>query len=132
METINQINVAQLVTLYVCFASSVKAIDWLWARFIKPKLEKEKKSFDIEVEISAIKNKLDKDYSLLSDHEKRISSVEEKVRFSEEDRKDLHNAIRVMIVGQQAITKSLLEDGNNKDGLQRAEEQLEDYLRLKA
>ena len=68
---------------------------------------------------------------MLDNHEKRIETMEEKMKEDEVDREDIHKALHVMVVGLQAINKSILNDGNNKVGLQNAEKQLEDYLHSK-
>lgn len=108
-----------------------KTVEYLWDKFINPKLKKDAKFESMEKALVEIKEKLDKDFKMLDNHEKRLEHVEEKIKEDESDREDIHNALHVIVVGQQAITKSLLEGGNNRDGLQKAEEQLEEYLRSK-
>ena len=109
----------------------VKTIDWIWGRFVTPKLEKDEKFEKMEKALTEIKEKLDKDYQKLDGHEERIAKLEAKAKDSAAEREDMHNALKVIIVGQQAITKSLLEDGNNKSGLKQAEKLLEEYLTSK-
>lgn len=109
----------------------VKTIDWIWGRFITPKLEKDEKFEKMEKDLQEINSKLDRDYQKLDGHEERIAKLEARAEDNESEREDMHNALKVIIVGQQAITKSLLEEGNNKSGLKEAERLLEEYLTSK-
>lgn len=127
----DNVTVGQLAILFGTFTAIVKGFDWIMERFIKPKFQKETAMTDIEKEIKEIAGKLDKDYSTLKDHDKRIMSLESRIGDIEEDRIDVHEALHVLVVGQQAVTKSLLEDGNNKVGLRNAELELEKYLTSK-
>lgn len=58
----------------------------------------------------------------------RIKGIEAKIEESKVDREQMHKAYRVMLVAVQALLKSNLEGGNNKAGMQRASEAIQDFL----
>ena len=127
----DNMTVTQLWAYLLGAIAIYKTIEYLWDKFINPKLKKDARFESMEKSLVEIKDKLDRDFQMLDNHEKRIETMEEKMKEDEVDREDIHKALHVMVVGLQAINKSLLNDGNNKVGLQNAEKQLEDYLHSK-
>ena len=124
----DNVTLGELAVLFVAFQALVKGIDWSWDRFVRPKIQRDNDFTNIEKELKDISVKLDNDNNLLKDHSHRLTNLETKMIDIEEDRIDIHNALRVIVLGQQAVTKSLLEDGNNKEGLNDAEKALAEYL----
>ena len=106
-------------------------IKWVYNYFVKPGEDVTKDILSIKKDISDIKGKLEQDYKVLNDHEKALNDLARRVIQQEDDSNDIHNALRVILVAEQAVTKSLLEDGNNKEGLRKAQEELNNYLRSK-
>ena len=106
-------------------------IKWVYNYFVKPGEDVTKDILSIKKDISDIKGKLEQDYKVLNDHEKALNDLARRVIQQEDDSNDIHNALRVILVAEQAVTKSLLEDGNNKEGLRKAQEELNHYLRSK-
>lgn len=125
------ITVAQGWGMLLSAIAVLKVFEWIFDKFITPHFKKKEEEEDIKKTVNEIKQKLDKDFEKIGNHEVRIGKLESSAELSEEERKDTRNALKIIIVGQQAITKSLLEDGNNKDGLKKAEEMLDDYLTSK-
>lgn len=125
------ITVAQGWGMLLSAIAVLKVFEWIFDKFITPHFKKKEEEEDIKKTVNEIKQKLDKDFEKIGNHEVRIGKLEISANASEEERKDTRNALKIIIVGQQAITKSLLEDGNNKDGLKKAEEMLDDYLTSK-
>ena len=127
----DKITVIEAWGIILSVVAVVKVIDWLWERFITPHLKKKEKDASMEKSLNEIKEKLNKDFEKLGDHEVRIGKLEGVANDSKTEREEMHQALKIIVIGQQAITKSLLEDGNNKEGLQKAEEMLDDYLTSK-
>ena len=125
------ITIAQGWGMLLSSIAVIKVLEWIFDKFITPHFKKKEEEEDIKKTVNEIKQKLDKDFEKIGNHEVRIVKLESSAELSEEERKDTRNALKIIIVGQQAITKSLLEDGNNKDGLKKAEEMLDDYLTSK-
>lgn len=125
------ITVAQGWGMLLSAIAVLKVFEWIFDKFITPHFKKKEEEEDIKKTVNEIKQKLDKEFEKIGNHEVRIEKLETNANASEEERKDTRNALKIIIVGQQAITKSLLEDGNNKDGLKKAEEMLDDYLTSK-
>lgn len=125
------ITIAQGWGMLLSAIAVLKVFEWIFDKFITPHFKKKEEEEDIKKTVNEIKQKLDKDFEKIGNHEVRIGKLEISANASEEEQKDTRNALKIIIVGQQAITKSLLEDGNNKDGLKKAEEMLDDYLTSK-
>lgn len=64
---------------------------------------------------------------MLDRDNKRIIALEKHVTDIDDDLKDMHVLLRLNTKAQQAIMKSLL-DGNNKDGIQRVSDEIQEYL----
>lgn len=75
--------------------------------------------------------KLEKDIlshsEMLDRDNKRILALEKHVNDIDDDLKDMHVLLRLNTKAQQAIMKSLL-DGNNRDGIQRVSDEIQEYL----
>ena len=125
------ITIAQGWGMLLSAIAVLKVLEWIFDKIITPHFKKKEEEEDIKKTVNEIKQKLDKEFEKIGNHEVRIEKLETNANASEEERKDTRNALKIIIVGQQAITKSLLEDGNNKDGLKKAEEMLDDYLTSK-
>lgn len=80
-----------------------KIIDFVYQKVFKPHNDISNDIKEIKTEVKAIKEKQDRDYKMLQDHENRITNVEERIGFSEEDRKELHETNRMMLEGIQAL-----------------------------
>lgn len=108
-----------------------KLLTWVVDTFVKPKEAVNKDIADIKKELTEIKQKLTEDYRKLNDHEQALSDLARRVIQQEDDSADIHNALRVILIAEQAVTKSLLENGNNKEGLRQAQTELNRYLQSK-
>ena len=128
---IEGITVGQIVAAGAVLMALWNIIKWVYNYFVKPGEDVTKDILSIKKDISDIKGKLEQDYKVLNDHEKALNDLARRVIQQEDDSNDIHNALRVILVAEQAVTKSLLEDGNNKEGLRKAQEELNNYLRSK-
>lgn len=93
------------------FMALVKFISWCRSKTTIAKLEQD---------IQAHADMLDRD-------NKRIIALEKHVTDIDEDLKDMHILLRLNTKAQQAIMKSLL-DGNNREGIQRVSDEIQNYL----
>ena len=128
---IEGITVGQIVAAGAVLMALWNIIKWVYNYFVKPGEDVTKDILSIKKDISDIKGKLEQDYKVLNDHEKALNDLARRVIQQEDDSNDIHNALRVILVAEQAVTKSLLEDGNNKEGLRKAQDELNHYLRSK-
>lgn len=75
--------------------------------------------------------KLEKDImnhaEMLDRDNKRIKALERHITDIDGDLHDMHVLLRLNTKAQQAIMKSLL-DGNNKDGIQKVSDEIQEYL----
>ena len=128
---IEGITIGQIIAAGAVLMALWNIIKWVYNYFVKPGEDVTKDILSIKKDISDIKGKLEQDYKVLNDHEKALNDLARRVIQQEDDSNDIHNALRVILVAEQAVTKSLLEDGNNKEGLRKAQEELNHYLRSK-
>lgn len=63
--------------------------------------------------------------------EKRLETLEKKMTESEQDRKDLHDFMRVNFIAIKELLKHEIEGGNNKDGMKMASDEIDKYLSKK-
>jgi hypothetical protein len=127
----DNITLAQLIMLVGSAAALVKFIDWVWGRFVSPKLKKDSEIAKMAEKLETIDKKLTNDFVTLEQHGRRIETLEVRMSGQEKDSEELHNSLRVLVVALQAMIKSSLENGNNREGLKNAEEELDKYLRSK-
>lgn len=128
---IEGITIGQIVAAGAVLMALWNVLKWAYNSFIKPGEDVTKDITKIKNDISEIKGKLEQDYKVLNDHEKALNDLARRVIQQEDDSNDIHNALRVILVAEQAVTKSLLENGNNKEGLRKAQDELNNYLRSK-
>ena len=64
---------------------------------------------------------------MLDRDNKRIKALERHITDIDGDLHDMHTLLRLNTKAQQAIMKSLL-DGNNKDGIQKVSDEIQEYL----
>ena len=124
---IEGITIGQIIAAGAVLMALWNIIKWVYNYFVKPGEDVTKDILSIKKDISDIKGKLEQDYKVLNDHEKALNDLARRVIQQEDDSNDIHNALRVILVAEQA----LLEDGNNKEGLRKAQEELNHYLRSK-
>lgn len=74
----------------------------------------------LETDIRSHAEMLDRD-------NKRILALEKHVTDIDDDLKDMHVLLRLNTKAQQAIMKGLL-DGDNKEGIQRVSDEIQNYL----
>ena len=67
--------------------------------------------------VKPVKKRIDQ----IDDHEKRLKE-------SEKDREEIHELMRINLVSIKELLKHGIEDGNNKDGMKKAEKEIDDYL----
>lgn len=131
MINIEGITIGDLLIAGASLMALYKLLQWLFVTFIKPDKDRDDDIAGIKKDIAEIKQKLDRDYSMLADHDKSINDLARRVVRQETDSVELHKVLRIIVVAEQAVTKSLLEDGNNKDGLRNAQSELNEYLQSK-
>lgn len=128
---IENITVGQIVVVVSAIVALFKFLEWMWQKFIDPHIKHEQVLTQTEKDIREIKEMLKNDYQKLIDHDTRITRLELTTKESEDDRRDLHESVRVTMVALQALLKSRLESDNNLDGIQNAEREIEHYMRSK-
>lgn len=131
MINIEGITIGDLLIAGASLMALYKLLQWLFVTFIKPDKDRDDDISGIKKDIAEIKQKLDRDYSMLADHDKSINDLARRVVQQETDSVELHKVLRIIVVAEQAVTKSLLEDGNNKEGLRNAQNELNEYLQSK-
>lgn len=131
MINIEGITIGDLLIAGASLMALYKLLQWLFVTFIKPDKDRDDDIAGIKKDIAEIKQKLDRDYTMLADHDKSINDLARRVVRQETDSVELHKVLRIIVVAEQAVTKSLLEDGNNKEGLRNAQSELNEYLQSK-
>lgn len=131
MMNLEGLTIGDIIAAGAVLMALWKFITWAFDIFIKPKEKVNKDIADIKRDITEIKEKLNADYKQLSEHEAALQELSRRVINQEDDSKDIHNALRVILIAEQAVTKSLLENGNNKEGLRQAQKELNNYLQSK-
>lgn len=127
----DNITIGQIVAAGAVLMALWNILKWIYSTFVKPADDVTKDINDIKKDIAEIKTKLQADYSTLNEHEKALDDLARRLIQQEDDSDDIHNALRVILVAEQAVTTSLLENGNNKEGLRNAQKELNNYLRSK-
>ncbi len=77
--------------------------------------------------IAKLENDIKEHAEMLDRDNKRIIALEKHVTDIDEDLKDMHILLRLNTKAQQAIMKGLL-NGDNKEGIQRVSDEIQDYL----
>ena len=131
MINIEGITIGQIILAGGSLMALYKIIQWLWQTFVKPKEDIAKDINDIKNEIKQINEKLNNDYATLQRHENLLSDHSTTIRDHSSAYEDMHEGLKVMLISQQAVMKSLLENGNNKGGLRSAQAELSKYLQSK-
>lgn len=130
MINIEGVTIGDILVAGASLMAIWKLIQWVWSTFVKPKEDRDNDIKEIKEDIAEIKTKLQSDYQMLSNHDRSIDELARKVVQIETDSNDLHQVLRIIVVAEQAVTKSLLE-GNNEEGLRKAQKELNDYLNSK-
>lgn len=128
---IENITIGQVVVVVSAIVALFKFLEWTWTKFVDPHLKHEQVLTQTEKDIKEIKEMLKNDYQKLIDHDTRITRLELTTKESEDDRKDLHESVRVTMVALQAMLKSMVDKDSNISGIQKAESEIEKYLQSK-
>ena len=128
---IENITVGQIVVVVSAIVALFKFLEWMWSKFVDPHIKHEQVLTQTEKDIKEIKEMLKNDYQKLIDHDTRLTRLELVTKESEDDRKDLHESVRVTMVALQALLKSSIDKDNNVSGIQTAEREIERYLQSK-
>lgn len=128
---IENITVGQIIVVVSAIVALFKFLEWTWTKFVDPHLKHEQVLTQTEKDIKEIKEMLKNDYQKLIDHDTRITRLELTTKESEDDRRDLHESVRVTMVALQALLKSSLDKDNNISGIKNAETEIEKYLQSK-
>lgn len=128
---IENITVGQIIVVVSAIVALFKFLEWMWQKFIDPHIKHEQVLTQTEKDIKEIKEMLKNDYQKLIDHDTRITRLELTTKESEDDRRDLHESVRVTMVALQALLKSSLDKDNNVSGIKNAETEIEKYLQSK-
>lgn len=128
---IENITIGQVVVVVSAIVALFKFLEWTWTKFVDPHLKHEQVLTQTEKDIKEIKEMLKNDYQKLIDHDTRITRLELTTKESEDDRRDLHESVRVTMVALQALLKSSLDKDNNISGIKNAETEIEKYLQSK-
>lgn len=131
MINIEGITIGQIILAGGSLMALYKIIQWAWMTFVKPKEDITKDISDIKAEIKQINEKLDNDYVTIGKHEQSLNQITAKLGNHLEEYEDVHEGLKVMLISQNQVLKSLLENGNNKEGLRSAHDQLTKYLQSK-
>lgn len=128
---IENITIGQVIVVVSAIVALFKFLEWTWTKFVDPHLKHEQVLTQTEKDIKEIKEMLKNDYQKLIDHDTRITRLELTTKESEDDRRDLHESVRVTMVALQALLKSSLDKDNNISGIKNAETEIEKYLQSK-
>lgn len=125
------ITVGQVIIVVGAVVAFVKFVDWMWARFVAPHLKKEADFSAVTAKLDSIDKKLTNDFVKLEQHDRRLEGLEVRMTGQERDSEELHKSLRVLVVALQAMIKASLDNGNNREGLKHAEDELNHYLNSK-
>lgn len=67
----------------------------------------------------------------VDDHEERLGKIEQTFEDNRVELQDLHEVSRLTLSAVQQLLKSGLEDGNNHAGMQKASDEIDEYLKSK-
>lgn len=117
----------------------IKFISWLRSKTTTAKLEVTVKQHSEwldndnkrlnTLEINA--HRVDQHEELLKKSEERLKMLENDVAESKRDREELHDLSRMTLVALQELLKSSLEGGNNRAGMQKAYDEIKEFLNNK-
>lgn len=127
MTALEMMTVAEVILVFGVIMSLGTIVKWVYDTFHKPKDDIK----EVRESLNEIKNKLDDDFKKLTSHEDRLEHIESRLDYYEKDKKDVHDGLRVILGSLKQITKSILEDGNNHEGLRTSEKEIDDYMRAK-
>ena len=113
-------NLAVRIILYSC--SIAVAIAGIWALARKIRSSGWKAATDQRLD--ALETYSQKDYERLKRLE--VESIAKREEFE-----DIHEIMRLNLNASQQLLKSNLEGGNNKAGIQKASDEIQEYLRSK-
>lgn len=128
---INDITIGQIIVVVSAIVALFKFLEWTWNKFVEPHLKHEQVLTQTEKDIKEIKEMLKNDYQKLIDHDTRLTRLELVTKESEDDRRDLHESVRVTMVALQALLKSSIDKDANINGIQKAESEIERYMQSK-
>ena len=128
---INDITIGQVVVVVSAIVALFKFLEWVWNKFIDPHVKHEQVLTQTEKDIKEIKEMLKNDYQKLIDHDTRLTRLELVTKESEDDRRDLHESVRVTMVALQALLKSSIDKDGNETGIKKAESEIERYMQSK-
>ena len=80
-----------------------RIFDFIYQKVFKPHNDISNDIKEIKAEVKAIKEKQDRDYKVLQDHEKRIDNMEDVIKYLKEDREELHDTNKMLLEGMQAL-----------------------------
>lgn len=128
---INDITIGQVVVVVSAIVALFKFLEWIWNKFVDPHVKHEQVLTQTEKDIKEIKEMLKNDYQKLIDHDTRLTRLELVTKESEDDRRDLHESVRVTMVALQALLKSSIDKDGNETGIKKAESEIERYMQSK-
>ena len=128
---IENITIGQIVVVVSAIVALFKFLEWVWNKFVDPHLKHEQVLTQTEKDIKEIKEMLKNDYQKLIDHDTRLTRLELVTKESEDDRRDLHESVRVTMVALQALLKSSIDKDGNETGIKKAESEIERYMQSK-
>lgn len=128
---IEDITIGEVIVVVSAIVALFKFLEWCWIKFVDPHMHREQVLSQTEKDIREIKEMLKNDYQKLIDHDTRITRLELTTKESEDDRRDLHESVRVTMVALQAMLKSMVDKDSNISGIHTAEREIEKYLQSK-
>ena len=128
-EEANTINDAiKLVARFIIYMGGLAAaIAGIWALIdkIKSRGAMAKMTKRLEADEAHMN---DQDHKI-ADHEQRLNGLEENLATSKDDLKDMHELSKLTLSAVQELLKSNLQDGNNHEGMQKASNAIDEYLK---
>lgn len=78
--------------------------------------------------IAKLQEKVEEHSFYLENDNKRIKGLEVKLEDSKKDREEIHEVNRLTLTAVQALLKSNLEGGNNREGMKSASDDIQKFL----
>lgn len=91
-------------------------------------IEKFVKWMQSKTTIAKLKETIEEHTFYLENDNKRIKSLELKLEDSKKDREEIHEVNRLTLTAVQALLKSNLEGGNNREGMKSASDDIQKFL----
>lgn len=86
------------------------------------------KLFRSKTAVAKLEERVNKHDVFLDRDNQRLQKVEHQLMVINDEQQDLKEVIRLLLSSNMSMLNSMLHDGNNKDGMQKSYDDIQDYL----